>query len=162
MENNRQCDNFDVFAENYRDTHDKCIKLSGADSNYFSEYKIVELKNQEKQRTSSSILDFGCGDGNSCVYIRKHFENKLAITGIDISSSSIDIANKRKIPNASFKDFDGTKIPYDDNSFDIVFTSMVFHHISFDLHEKLMLEIHRVLKKGGRFYIFEHNRLSIG
>jgi len=41
--------------------------------------------------------------------------------------------------------------------FDIVFTSMVFHHISHDLHSNILSEIYRVLKPKGRFYIFEHN-----
>jgi ubiquinone/menaquinone biosynthesis C-methylase UbiE len=34
---------------------------------------------------------------------------------------------------------------------------MVFHHIEHKLHEGLLSEIKRVLKKGGRFYNFEHN-----
>jgi SAM-dependent methyltransferase len=37
------------------------------------------------------------------------------------------------------------------------FTTCVFHHIEFNLHNNLFKEIHRVLKKKGRFYIFEHN-----
>lgn len=151
----RQFDNFDEFAEEYRDIHNKAIKMSGTDSNYFSEYKVVEVKKSE-QNSRINLLDFGCGDGNSCIYFRKHFE-EMTINGIDISEESIKKAEEKNIPNAAFKPFNGLEIPHPDNTFDVVFTSMVFHHIEHRLHSGILKEIHRVLKPGGRFYIFEHN-----
>ncbi|MCB9365162.1 MAG: class I SAM-dependent methyltransferase [Flavobacteriales bacterium] len=152
----REFDNFDEFAKDYRKTHDKSVELSGADSDYFSEYKIMELLKFEKADNSMKILDFGCGDGNSSKYIRKYFVNS-EINGIDVSEQSIDEANKKKIENTIFQSFNGEKIPFEDNQFDIVFTSMVFHHIEHNLHENILNEIRRVLKPGGRFYNFEHN-----
>lgn len=156
MGEQRKFDNFDEFADEYRDIHNNAIKLSGTDSDYFSEYKIVELKKHENAEVKLSLLDFGCGDGNSCVYFSKHFSN-IEINGIDVSEDSIKIAQERQIANASFKAFDGGNIPYEDNAFDIVFTSMVFHHIAHNLHDNILSEIRRVLKPKGRFYIFEHN-----
>ncbi len=156
MSEERQFDNFDEHAVDYRETHDKVIKISGADSDYFSEYKIVEILKYEDANKSLNILDFGCGDGNSSVYIRKHFAN-ANISGTDVSEASVDIAKNKKISNAFFKAYDGTILPFEDNHFDVVFTSMVFHHIEHKLHEGILNEIKRVLKKGGRFYNFEHN-----
>ncbi len=155
MSEQRQFDNFDEFADDYRDIHDDAVKISGADSNYFSEYKVIELKKYEADE-ALNLLDFGCGDGNSCVYFRKHF-NHINIHGIDISEESIKIATDKKIANSDFKAFDGLSIPYPDNTFDLVFTSMVFHHVEHKLHEAILQEIRRVLQPGGRFYIFEHN-----
>jgi len=155
-EEQRQFDNFDEFAEEYRDIHDNAIKLSGADSDYFSEYKIVELTKTENTKAAFNLLDFGCGDGNSCVYFKRHFPN-VTINGIDVSEESIRQAQAKEIANASFQPFDGLKIPYANDTFDVVFTSMVFHHIEHDLHEGILNEIRRVLKPNGRFYIFEHN-----
>jgi ubiquinone/menaquinone biosynthesis C-methylase UbiE len=152
----RKFDNFDKYAENYRNTHDKAIEISGADSDYFSEYKIMELLKFENPKQTLRVLDFGCGDGNSTVYIRKYFPNAIII-GVDVSEVSIDIAHKKGIANTIFKFFDGVKLPFEDNGFDVVFTSMVFHHIEHKLHESVLKEIYRVLKKGGRFYNFEHN-----
>lgn len=155
MNEQRQFDNFDEFAEDYRDIHNNAIKMSGANSNYFSEYKVVELRKIE-QNEDIKLLDFGCGDGNSCIYFRKHFEN-INISGIDVSEESIKKAKEKNIPHADFKAFNGLEIPYPDNTFDIVFTSMVFHHIGHSLHNEILQEIYRVLTSGGRFYIFEHN-----
>lgn len=156
MTEQRNFDNFDEFAKDYRHTHDQSVKLSGAGSDYFSEYKIVELMRHENSQANLTILDFGCGDGNSSLFIRKHFLNS-AIKGIDVSEKSIEEARKKHIENAEFQAFNGTKFPFQDEEFDVVFTSMVFHHIEHHLHESILKEIYRVLKPGGRFYNFEHN-----
>tara|TARA_R110001592_G_scaffold156341_5_gene386763 strand:- start:2873 stop:3574 length:702 start_codon:yes stop_codon:yes gene_type:complete len=152
----REFDNFDEFAKDYRGTHDKSIELSGADSDYFSEYKVVELLKFENTNDKMKVLDFGCGDGNSSKYIRKHFHN-ADIKGIDVSAQSIEEAELKNIKNANFLAFDGAKIPFEDNQFDFIFTSMVFHHIEHRLHDNILKEIKRVLKPKGRFYNFEHN-----
>ena len=54
-----------------------------------------------------------------------------------------------KINPTIFKAYDGSKLPFDDSQFDIVFTSMVFHHIEHRLHAGILSEIYRVLKKDG-------------
>lgn len=153
---NRDFDNFDEFAKDYRDTHDKSVEMSGADSEYFSEYKIIELLTHEYATKPLKILDFGCGDGNSSKYMLKYFP-KATIYGIDVSEKSIKEASQKGLKNITFKSFDGAKIPFSDNEFDVVFTSMVFHHIEHTLHQGVLKEIYRVLKIGGRFYNFEHN-----
>lgn len=156
MTKKREFDNFDEFASDYRKTHDDSVKISGADSDYFSEYKIVELLKHEKSDNFINILDFGCGDGNSSLYLRKHFP-KANIFGVDVSEQSIAKAKSKNITGADFNVFDGLKLPYNDENFDFVFISMVFHHIAHNLHLDILNEICRVLKKDGRFYNFEHN-----
>ena len=156
MSEERKFDNFDEHAVGYRETHDKIVEMSGADSDYFSEYKIVEILKYEDSNKPLAVLDFGCGDGNSSVFIRKHFTN-AKISGTDVSEASVNIAKDKMINNAFFKAYDGSKLPFKDNQFDVVFTSMVFHHIEHNLHKGILSEIYRVLKKGGRFYNFEHN-----
>ena len=155
MNKNRKFDDFDQFACEYRNIHNNNIKLSGVESDYFSEHKINILKTIEK-KDNIIFLDFGCGDGNSANHFANYFP-KSNYHGIDVSSESIEIAKSRKIQNANFEMFDGFKIPFADNTFDIVFTACVFHHIDFKLHENLIQEIYRILKPGGKFYIFEHN-----
>jgi len=152
----REFDNFDVFAKDYRKTHDEVVKMSGTNSTYFSEYKIIELMKFENTQANFKILDFGCGDGNSSLFIRKHFPN-ATIFGVDVSEESINIAKRKNIDAADFTAFDGLKLPYEEGEFDVIFTSMVFHHIEHRLHHSVIKEIYRVLKKGGRFYNFEHN-----
>lgn len=147
---------FDEYAANYREVHTKSIKaISGTDSYYFSEYKIKELLRFEKEN-SISILDIGCGDGLSEVYFSKHFPESFQ-TGIDISEISIETAKQRKLDSATFVKYDGKVFPFQDCSFDIIFMACVMHHVSNPEQFHILEESKRVLKKGGRFYLFEHN-----
>lgn len=156
MSKKRDFDNFDEFAADYRDKHNESLGLSGADSHFFSEFKILQLLRHEEATATLKILDFGCGDGNSSAYIREHFPNS-SIYGIDVSQESIDQATNKQLVGAEFSSFDGQTLPYDDGEFDVVFTSMVFHHINHDRHPAMVKEIYRVTKQKGRFYNFEHN-----
>jgi ubiquinone/menaquinone biosynthesis C-methylase UbiE len=147
---------FDRFASAYRDIHTKNIgSISGEGSFYFSELKIKELLKYEKD-LNLKILDFGCGDGVGEVFLEKHFP-RFKITGIDISEESIKKAREKQLVNSVFQEYDGRQLPYEDSSFDIVYTACVFHHIAQDQQQVMMNEIYRVLKRGGRFYFFEHN-----
>lgn len=150
---------FDKFADNYRDIHKENIKnLSEFDSNYFAEYKVKIVKDSLEE-CPKNILDFGCGDGISCEFFRKYFPDST-ITGIDVSSESIKIAENKQIQNSSFINYDGNKLPFESDSFDVIFVACVFHHIAKQNHKSLIHEFRRVLKKGGRVFIFEHNPLN--
>ena len=148
-------DNFDGFAKDYRQIHDESIKISGTDSDYFSEQKVEEIRRNESN-ANPTVLDLGCGDGNSALFFQKHFSN-LKYFGLDVSKESIAIASKKGLTDAEFTHYNGLDIPFEDNTFDIILIACVLHHINFELHEKVLQEVKRVLKKGGRLYIFEHN-----
>jgi ubiquinone/menaquinone biosynthesis C-methylase UbiE len=154
----RTFDDFDGFADDYRAIHSQNVQLSGADSYYFAEHKVLQLKNDEKDG-NLAMLDVGCGDGLTSTFVEKHFPS-WQTTGIDISEKSIAAAKKRNITKAAFQMFDGQHIPFENASFDVVFIAAVLHHIEFSLHQNLLNEMYRVLKPGGRLYLFEHNPLN--
>jgi len=147
---------FDQFAKDYRSTHTQSIKLvAGADSYHFAEHKVKELA-QFEDNVPLQLLDLGCGDGATEIYMSSVFPS-FSVTGIDLSNESIVIAKEKNIPNCSFLWFDGENIPFADNSFDIVFMAGVLHHVPVTQRQKLVDEVARVLQPGGRFYVFEHN-----
>jgi ubiquinone/menaquinone biosynthesis C-methylase UbiE len=149
-------DNFDQFATDYRQIHNDNIKLTGADSQYFSEFKVKWLREYYQNQTVGHILDLGAGDGTCLTYFSQYFpESRLK--GIDVSELSIEEAAAKKIPNAEVLAYDGSKIPFSDNQFDFILVATVMHHIRFELHEGLMKEALRVLKPGGKIFIVEHN-----
>jgi SAM-dependent methyltransferase len=154
----RSFDDFDGHAENYRQIHSENVKISGADSFYFAEHKVKLLQQFEKNE-KCRVLDLGCGDGATEIFMNRYFP-AFRIDGIDISLKSIERAESRNIPGASFTLYDGKTIPFEDNYFDIVFVAAVLHHVDFSLHAVLIQEIHRVLKPNGRIYLFEHNPLN--
>jgi ubiquinone/menaquinone biosynthesis C-methylase UbiE len=154
----RTFDDFDGFADDYRAIHSQNVQLSGVDSYYFAEHKVLQLKKYEKDG-NLALLDVGCGDGLTATFVEKHFPS-WQTTGIDISEKSIAAAQKRQIRKAQFQLFNGQHIPFENESFDVVFIAAVLHHIEFSLHQHLIKEMYRVLKPGGRLYLFEHNPLN--
>jgi ubiquinone/menaquinone biosynthesis C-methylase UbiE len=156
--NERTFDDFDEFATDYRSIHTKNLQLSGAGSLYFAEHKILQLKHTEKDN-GVRLLDVGCGDGASEIFLHRQFPS-WQLEGIDVTEQSIAQAQNRNIPSAKFQLYNGTQIPFEDKSFDVVFIAAVLHHIEFSFHSLLIKEIYRVLKPGGRLYLFEHNPLN--
>ena len=154
----RTFDDFDEFANNYRDIHTQNLKLAGADSFYFAEMKVRLLRPFEKNE-SQQVLDIGCGDGTTELFMQRYFSH-WQLTGIDVSERSIDAAKEKNLLDVSFSIYNGTAIPFANESVDVVFIAGVLHHVEFSLHDDLIKEIARVLKRGGRLYVFEHNPLN--
>lgn len=146
---------FDKFAMDYRKIHTENVqKVSGEDSDYFTEYKIAEISRFMKD--GKVWLDFGCGDGNSARFILQYFPHSQYY-GVDVSGESIEAAKERNIQGAHFEVYDGNKLPFKENTFDVVFIACVLHHIPVDLRDKLLKECFRVLKTDGELIVFEHN-----
>lgn len=100
----------------------------------------------------SHVLDLACGVGTTSFFIQDKYGCK--ITGIDIDENLINIAKedqiaKNKEKSISFQVADGLKLPFADNTFDIIIAQAFF--ILIDNSEQALKEIFRVLKPGGSF-----------
>jgi len=89
------------------------------------------------------ILDVGCGNG----YKTGVLAGDNTVYGLDITEANIEKAAEKGI-KAQLHDVEDP-IPFEDNCFDLVVCSEVLEHLF--LPEKVLKEIHRVLKKGGIF-----------
>ncbi len=148
---------FDKLAEEYITILNKDISLSGETADFFSEYKVIDLKNLiDSNQPGFSVLDFGCGIGNSIPYFIRHFPN-IKLYCADVSKKSLDIAEQKFSNKASYLLFDGLSLPLPDNYLDLVFSACVFHHINHDEHASILRELYRVIKPNGLIVIFEHN-----
>lgn len=107
---------------------------------------IFEIINLHKTNyASTKILDLGCGRGDQL----KIFEKlDLKAYGLDIGFNSFTTIN-----NLSIADFRTNKMPFDNETFDIVFCKSVIEHLYLKEIENLMLETKRILKKNGFFII---------
>lgn len=92
------------------------------------------------------VLDVGCGNGRFCEALKNSRINYL---GIDNSKEMIEIA-KQRYPEADFQLADALSLPFPENSFDLVFSFAVIHHVpSEGLRLKFLTEARRVLKPQG-------------
>lgn len=95
------------------------------------------------KKGEDNFLDFGCGTGVLQEQLEKKFNAKGY--GIDISKEAINYCKKRGLTRV--KKFDGKKIPFKSNFFNLVTAIDVLEHIDNDL--ETLGEIKRVLVKGG-------------
>ncbi len=152
---------FDKFADEYRQLHDKNIRLSGERGDYFAKYKIEDLRDISSTLgfpEDISILDFGCGVGNTLPYLSEFFP-MADIHGADVSVKSLGIVQER-FENKYTLHVIGNESENLDNAFDIIFVACVFHHIDHDKHIDVLKALKRMLKRNGLLVIFEHNPLN--
>lgn len=111
---------------------------------------IFRIKRNEK------VLDLGCGDGlNINILYKSGIKN---ISGVDIAPELIKSA-KKLTPEAKFYFSSAEKLPFKNETFDVVMVDSVFHH--FMKYDKALKEIKRVLKKTGRLCFIEPHRSLI-
>jgi protein-L-isoaspartate(D-aspartate) O-methyltransferase len=90
------------------------------------------------------ILDIGCGKG-FLLYDFTKVVPGIEVTGIDISEYAI--ANSKEEVKDRLICCDATKLPFEDNSFDLVFSLNAFHNLHcYDL-DKALREMERVGKQ---------------
>ena len=101
-----------------------------------------------------SVLDCGCGTGTLTLMIARGMNGKGNVFGIDLSPRMIEIARRKALKKGKqvqYKVASSLAIPFDNETFDVVVTSLVYHQF-FSLEEKIetLSQIRRVLKPGGR------------
>lgn len=103
---------------------------------------LIEMLNQV-QHDKYKVLDAGCGEGFT---LNKLSQNKIGekLEGIEFSKDAVEIGKKLH-PYLSLKQGDIYKLPYKDNSFDLVLSTEVLEHLKEP--EKALKELIRVSKK---------------
>jgi ubiquinone/menaquinone biosynthesis C-methylase UbiE len=97
--------------------------------------------------TAPKLLDLGAGDGSSAVRLMRIFP-KLDYTGLDIESSP-EVSARAECSNLRFVTYDGVTMPFEDASFDVVFSKQVLEHVR--QPDGVIAEVRRVLRPGGLF-----------
>lgn len=95
------------------------------------------------------ILDLGCGNGNYTVIFSK---NNNRVIGADVN----DFRHKKYSKKFDFVKYDGERLPFKYDSFDLVVSFDVIEHVEDDVN--YLKEIKRVLKKNGMVFLATPNR----
>src|ERR1700730_7124786 len=151
---------FDAYTANYNEEINKALNFSGLDIDFFARVKNDYLIDTRDARlggaAKAELLDVGCGVANA----HKQLIGRVGkLAGIDVSAASIAVARQRN-PGIQYEVFDGVRLPFAEGSLDAAFAINVFHHIPVTQRSALVDDIHRVLRPGGLFTIFEHNPLN--
>jgi SAM-dependent methyltransferase len=107
--------------------------------------------------STGTFLDVGCGPGWLSLYVAA---GKLDIdaVGIDTSTAMVEAArrNKGSRLNITIREMDAADIKFPHSTFDVAAAVQSAHHWADT--PKILAEVFRVLKPGGRFYLYEAAR----
>jgi ubiquinone/menaquinone biosynthesis C-methylase UbiE len=108
------------------------------------------------------ILDFGCGSLTLSL-MAAQMSPEAEYYGVDIDEKILAIAS-RKMASANqhilIQHYDGDRLPYPDNYFDRVMSSLVFHHLTLRQKYAALGDIYRILKPGGEVHIADFGQPS--
>jgi SAM-dependent methyltransferase len=147
---------FDSYAKSYDDLLKDPIRDRFAqDSMYFHRRKWLLLRQFLSRRAPGGTkdlrwLDIGCGRGELLRFGRDSFRDAV---GCDPSRELLADCNDLTVRHQP----EMASLPFDDGIFDVLTAACVYHHLDQAARLALTREVHRVMRRGGVFAIFEHN-----
>ena len=154
---------FDKHAATYDGGLDNPIKrMIGSSADDYIAVKARWLMRREPglKAGNLSLLDYGCGAGD-LMRVLASLGARAAFSGCDVSTGMLAEVARRwpagqgATPTLATQDGAGT--PFADGQFDVATVSAVLHHVAVPERPAVYAELGRVLKPGGRLYVFEHN-----
>ncbi|MCU0440710.1 MAG: class I SAM-dependent methyltransferase [Raineya sp.] len=132
------------------DYYDFTIKLTMPEKKFRN--KLMDWLNPQ---INENILEFGFGTAQNLILLKQRCPQAFA-RGVDIDPKIKKIAEYKLAKNnmdVSLFLYDGQTLPFEDNSFDKVFSSLVFHQLDASTKTNCLKELHRVLKPHGTLII---------
>ena len=103
------------------------------------------------------LLDAGCGTGTLLVMLKKYYPEVIA-EGLDPDKKALQIASQkshRNNANILLHCSTMDNMPIESNSYDVIVSSLVFHHLQKDNRFASLKECLRVLRPGGRMLLVD-------
>ncbi|HKZ93041.1 MAG TPA: methyltransferase domain-containing protein [Candidatus Bathyarchaeia archaeon] len=114
-----------------------------------------QLIKQARIEPENRVLDVGCGTATLTILLKKT-QPKAYVVGLDADLEILGVA-RQKAANAGVQialdHGTATELPYSDNSFDRLVSSMVLHHLTRENKARALREAFRVLKPRGELHI---------
>ena len=102
-------------------------------------------------KPETKVLDLCCGSGQATQVLVKYSND---VTGLDASPLSLKRA-QQNVPQAKYVEAFAEQMPFPDNSFDLVHTSVALHEMAPEQLRQIVKEVYRVLKPDGIFTLVD-------
>lgn len=114
--------------------------------------QVVDFANPPRD---AKILDIATGTGQQALAFAKH---GYTVIGVDINESMLAMAKRHNQNNAvNFQAGDATRIPFDDNAFDITCISFALHDMPLLIRQRVIQQMRRVTKPSGAVIIVDYD-----
>lgn len=122
-------------------------------------YKALLIQ-QANIQAGQDVLDLGCGTGTLAIMVKQTQPN-AEVAGLDADPEMLKVARDKSAMHHAPVQFDAgytNSLPYPDESFDRVLSSIMIHHLKTPEKETTAREVFRVLKPGGQLHIIDFGR----
>ena len=122
--------------------------------------KVLDLA---RLASGESILDVGCGTGTLAIAAKHRVGPTGAVHGVDASPEMLVRAEKKAKKagvEVLFRNTLAEALPFADAQFDVVLSSVMFHHLPRKARLQCACEMRRVLKPGGRVLVVDFEGMA--
>jgi ubiquinone/menaquinone biosynthesis C-methylase UbiE len=120
------------------------------------------LIQQMKIAAEQQILDLACGTGTLAIQIKQRYP-AVSMTAVDCDQTVLSFAARKADQAKMTIQFDqafSEELPYPNEYFDRVVSSLFFHHLTRDHKKRTAKEIFRILKPHGELHVADWGRAS--
>lgn len=120
------------------------------------------LIEQARIKPGNRILDLGCGTGTLTTMLKRLCPS-ADVVGVDGDPEALDMARAKSArfeAAITFEQAMAWELPYASDSFDLVVSSLLFHHLSRTDKNQTLVETTRVLRPGGQLFIADWGKAS--
>jgi ubiquinone/menaquinone biosynthesis C-methylase UbiE len=114
-----------------------------------------------RMQPGEQVLDVGCGTGTLAMEVARRVGRAGRVAGVDPGTEQIARARRsaarRNLP-IDFQIGVIERLAFPDQTFDVVLSTLMMHHLPASLKRQGLAEIARVLKPGGRLVIADFKR----
>jgi len=113
---------------------------------------------RDRKNSEISILDVGAGSGELLKTAKETIGDRTTfLVGAELNADAARSINKRSAEfGVNAVQCDALKLPFADDSFDFVISSLFLHHLNDEQAQHLIIEMSRVARK--RFFIIDLHR----
>ncbi len=131
--------------------YDRFVKLGG-----LGEAFRKQIIDEAAISPGESVLDCGCGTGSLAITAKRAVGPEGRVEGIDISKDQLGRAKEKAQAeklDIAFHEGSIDDLPFPDDEFDVIFSTLMLHHVPEKVKRSAFREMRRVLKPGGRIVI---------
>jgi len=108
-----------------------------------------------------SVLDVGCGTGSLVLASKRRVGRTGVVTGIDASPEMIERARRKATNKGDGIHFEVARVeslPFPNETFDVILSTLMMHHLPRATRERCASEMRRVLRPGGRLLVVDFEK----